>query len=140
MSKAVTYIITFLVIFVALPIGIYTFYFDYQDGLYPSLVEYDSYTTKDGKFDVKTMKYNGVGGEETYVFKLYLVDNDTNDITFIKTVKISSYGTAVDYVEDDLYKNKLSVLYSASGGKLESVEIDTDLKHIYGKKLKGNIF
>lgn len=139
MSKSITYIITFLVIFIVLPIGAYTFYCDYQDGLYPTLVEYDSYTTKDKDFDVKVMKFNGLSGEEVYNFKLFLVNKKTNEAIFIKTVKISSYGTAIEYEEDKslIDRYNVKVTFTATGGKIEVVEVDTVNGRVFGKKLRG---
>ena len=142
MSKRITYLITFIIIFVFLPIGIYIFYFNYQDGLYNTLEEYASYTTLDKTYDVKVKKYKGVGdGEETYTFKTYVVNNDTDEIVYIGTNRISAYGTEVTFSEDTPYPNEytVTVMMSASNGKTEMLQFDPVSGLRKGKKLRGDI-
>lgn len=142
MSKRITYLITFIILFIFLPIGIYIFYFNYQDGLYTSLEEFASYTTKDKTYDVKVMKYKGVGdGEETYTLKTYLVNNDTNEVVYINTKRISAYGTDVTFTEDTPFPSEytITVMMSSTKGKTEMTQIDAINGLIKGKKLRGNI-
>ncbi len=148
MSKAVTYLFTFILIFVLLPVGIYKFYCSYQDGLYPSLSEYASFPDKegakpyDGKYEVKVMKYNGTGGEEKYVFKVYLINHEDDTTTFIKTVKISSYGTGIEPVvpnDQAPGQYEITLMFTSSGGN-ETLVIDAVNGMVKGKKLRGGFF
>ena len=74
LSKKLTYIVTFIVIFGLLPYGIYKFYYKYQDGLYSGLSEYSTYTTPDGKYTVSLRDTKQFGNEDEVVLKIYLVD------------------------------------------------------------------
>ncbi len=142
MSKRITYLVTFIILCILLPIGIYMFYFNYQDGLYSTLEEFASYTTSDKTYDIKVMKYIGVGdGEESYTLKTYVVNNDTNEVVFINTNRISAYGTEVTFSEDNTLPNDkyVTVMISSSSGKTIMTQIDTLNGLIRGKKLRGNI-
>jgi hypothetical protein len=100
LSKKVTYIITFLIVFLLLPYGIYRFYFWYQVDLYPSLSDYEEYTGADGKYTVSIKDTNQYGSEDTLVLKVYLVDNDSGEVTFIERKRFNTLNSEITYGEN----------------------------------------
>jgi hypothetical protein len=106
LSKKVTYIITFLIVFVALPYGIYVFYYNYQVKLYEGYSDYSAYTTKDGTYTVKVMDTKSFGSEDYVKVKLYLVNNVTDEVSYISGKKLAVSNLDISYAEnvsDDTY-------------------------------------
>lgn len=140
MSKTITYIITFLILFGLLPCVIYTLYYDHEDDIYKGLKEYDSYTTLDKNYSIQVMQYQSVHGEEVYTFKVYLVDKTDNDKAyFLKNVKISSDNTEISY-DDTEPKDGVIKTFISGGGETKMVEVDCNTKTPPGKKLRTGWF
>jgi hypothetical protein len=118
LSKKVTYIITFLIIFLLLPFVGYKLYYKYESDLYLSLQEYSSYTTLDGKYSVMAMDTKQFGSEDSISLKIYLIDNESGEVSYICRKKQSTYGSEITYLEDksdDAY----NIIVTLSSGKVE---------------------
>jgi hypothetical protein len=128
-------------VFIGLPYIIYTVYINHQDDLYRTLGEFSSYTTKDEKFDIKVMKYQGVtGGEELYNFKFYIVDKSTDTKYFVKNMNVSAYGTDIQYKEDtELGRHDVKVMIH-SATKDDMLTIDLNELRIKGQKIRAFFF
>ena len=128
MQKKIIYVVFFLIVLVLLPYGIYKYYFKYQDGLYPSLKEYDKYQTTDKKYTVMVMDTNKFGDEEILKLKVYLIDNDTDSITYISTVNYSLYGKhEITYSDNHDQKYEVTVYFSTADGA-KKVVVDCENK------------
>ncbi len=135
MSKAITYIITFLIIFGLLPYIFYNAYFNHQDGIYKTLSEYDSYTTLDKNYTIKTMQYNSVRGEEVSTFKVYLIDErDGGKAYFLKNVTILSDVT-ITYDDTEPKDGVIKIIYTGDN-ETKMVQVDCNTKTPPGKKLR----
>lgn len=138
MSKTITYIITFAIVFLLIPYVAYTAYFNHQDGLYVTLEEYDSYDTVDKSYSMKVMKYKGIHGEEVYTFKVYLYDKDEDKAYFLKNVKVSSTDTEIEFDDDVALHNTLTAIISGGSDKY-MVDVDVKTKTPPGKKMRLGI-
>ena len=139
MSKAITYIITFLIVFGLLPYVGYNVYFNHQDDIYKTMKEYDSYTTLDKNYSIDVMQYQSVHGEEVYTFKVYLVDHTDHDKPyFLKTVTISSDNTEITY-DDTVTKDGVIKTMITGGDETKMVQVDCKTKTPPGKKLRLGI-
>lgn len=136
MSKAITYIITFIIVFGLLPYVAYTVYFNHQDDIYKTLKEYDSYTTLDKNYSIDVMQYQSVHGEEVYTFKVYLVDHtDSDKAYFLKNITISSTNTEITYDDTEPKDGVIKTMISG-GSETKMVQVDTKTKTPPGKKLR----
>lgn len=124
LSKKLTYIVTFIVIFGLLPYGIYKFYYKYQDGLYSGLAEYSTYTTPDGKYTVSLRDTKQFGNEDEVVLKIYLVDNSANEAHYIAKKRFNTTSGAKVTYNTDHDDTAYTVEVTFSGSSAELVKID----------------
>jgi hypothetical protein len=118
LSKKLIYLVTFAVIFLLLPYGIYRFYINYQDGLYLSMQEFSSYTTLNGSYTVEVMDTKQFGSDETTDVKIYLINNNTDEVTYICHKKQKTYGSDITYKEDKS-DDAFNVLVELSSGTVD---------------------
>lgn len=124
LSKKLTYIVTFIVIFGLLPYGIYKFYYKYQDGLYSGLAEYSTYTTPDGKYTVSLRDTKQFGNEDEVVLKIYLVDNSAKEAHYIAKKRFNTTSGAKVTYNTDHDDSAYTVEVTFSGSSAELIKID----------------
>ncbi|MCD8095936.1 MAG: hypothetical protein LUE12_07395 [Ruminococcus sp.] len=138
-SKVIVTIITILIVFVALPVGIYNYYFNYQNNQFTALEDkdYEAYTTEDGTYSVELKDPATFGGsEDTTSLKIYVVDNETQEYQYICSKSINYRSTEISFLEDSSEGCVVTVIFEGSDDS-DSIEIDCVEKKRADKKFFG---
>ncbi len=136
-EKIIRWLIVIVIFLILVPFGIYKGYYAYQENLYPSLNEYASYNSRDGKFTVDVMSEKGYGAEESINLKVYLTNNDTGDMTFIGVRDFDTYSSSeVTFSEDTTVGYEITVIFSGHS-TTDTLVIDCNEAKESGKKFLG---